>query len=308
MNKIVIIADAACDFKKDLREQFNVVDYVHGVITRPDGTQFLADSDWENITPDEYFSSMSKGKILYKTAYPTMAETLDVFEKHLKNGEDIIAITIGTAFSGTYNLFTVVKGQLEEKYPNNKIVIIDSTRYSGALGLLYIKADELIKAGKDIDTIEQELNVIKTTIHQMGPLDDLYFLNKSGRISKPIAVMGTLVGIRPLADFMTNGFAQVLGKTKGENHALEISAEYVKEMIRDKSVVVIADSNRPKEADYYESVIKSYVNPDKIIRTSIGQFSGANIGPGLVACFFVGDVVTEDGAAEKEVLAKILAK
>ena len=137
---------------------------------------------------------------------------------------------------------------------------------------------------------------------------DLFFLNKGGRISKPIAVMGTLVGIRPLADFMTNGFAQVLGKTKGENHALEISAEYVKEMIRDKSVVVIADSNRPKEADYFETVLKSYVNPDKIIRTSIGQFSGANIGPGLVACFFVGDVVTEDGAAEKEVLAKILAK
>ena len=308
MNKIVIIADSAIDFRRDLREEFCIADYVHGVITRPDGTQFLADNDWENITPEEYFTSMNKGKILYKTATSTMAETIEVFEKHLQKGEDIIAVSIGTAFSGMYNLFNVVKNQLQDKYPNNKMVVVDSTRYSGALGLLCIKASESIKAGKDIETIEKEMNELKTKIHQMGPLDDLYFLNKGGRISKPIAVMGTLVGIRPLADFLPNGFANVLGKTKGENKAIEISAEYVKEMIRDKSVIVIADSNRAKEADYYESVLKSYVNPDRIIRTSVGQLSGANIGPGLVSCFFIGDPITEDGAAEKAVLTKIIEK
>jgi fatty acid-binding protein DegV len=89
----------------------------------------------------------------------------------------------------------------------------------------------MLESGMAFEDTVAYLNAHKNEIHQMGPLDDLFFLNRSGRVSKTIAVMGTMVGIRPLADFQSNGFCQVLGKVKGMNHALEVGAEYVKRSI-----------------------------------------------------------------------------
>jgi len=308
MSKTVIIADSAVDLSADLRAQFGVADYVHGIVVRPDGSQFLADDDWGNMTPEDYFGSMARGKCLYKSATCSAAEVDALFKKHLDLGEDILGITIGSAFSGMNNLFSASAKRLAPLYPNQKIAVVDSTRYSGAYALLCLKAHECLESGMSFEDTVICLNAHKNEIHQMGPLDDLFFLNRSGRVSKTIAVMGTMVGIRPLADFQSNGFCQPLGKVKGMNHALEVGAEYVKRSIVDpaNATIIVAHSFRHDEAERYLGLLKEKVNPKALYLTSVGQISGANVGPGLVAAFYFGKSISEGDAEESALLAAII--
>jgi DegV family protein with EDD domain len=308
MNRVAIIADSAVDLNAELRAAFGIADYVHGVVVKPDGSQFLADDDWANITPEEYFGSMTKGRLIYHSATCSAQEVEDVFKKHLTLGEDILGITIGSAFSGMYNLFQATATRLAPKYPKRHIVIVDSTRYSGAYALLCLKAHDLLMAGKSLEQTATYLEENKNRIHQMGPLDDLFFLNRSGRISKTIAVMGTMVGIRPLADFQKNGFCQPLGKVKGMNHALETSVLYVQRSIENPKTtsIIVAHSDRKAEAVKYAALLQEKIHPQALYLTSVGQISGANIGPGLVAAFYFGDAISEGDEKEKKLLEAIL--
>lgn len=308
MNKIALIVDSAVDLDKGLRDEFNVADYVHGIVIRPDGSQFFADDDWSEKEQEEYFSSMARGKKLYKSATCSQGEAEEVFSKHLQAGEDILAISIGSAFSGMFNLFNSVAKRLAPTYPKQKIIVVDSARYSGAYGLLVVRASQLIKEGKTIEEVAKALDEEKLSIHQMGPLDDLFFLNRSGRVTKTIAVMGTMVGIRPLADFQPNGFCQPIGKVKGMNKALETAAEYVAMTIKDPkdSIVIVAHSFRKKEAEAFIGLLEDKVGPKRIILTSVGQISGASIGPGLIAAFYFGKPISQGCIEEKAVLDNII--
>lgn len=308
MSKIALITDSAVDFDAALRRKFGIADYVHGVVVRPDGTQFLADLDWHNISSKDYYGSMARGHNLYKTATCSIAEVEDLFKKHFAAGEDILGLTIGSAFSGSYNLFKTIAERIQPQFPERKIAIIDTCRYGGAYGLLAISAHNLIKEGKSLEEVADFLNANKLKTHQMGPLDDLFFLNRSGRVSKTIAVMGTMVGIRPLADFQSNGFCQPLGKVKGMNHALDVSTEYVKRSIADpaNATIIVAHSFRHDEAERFVNLLKEKVNPKAIYLTSIGQISGANVGPGLVAAFYFGAPISEKNQAETALLESII--
>jgi DegV family protein with EDD domain len=310
MGKIAIITDSAVDFDASLRRKFGIADYVHGVVVRPDGTQFLADLDWHNVSSKDYYGSMARGHNLYKTATCSIAEVEEVFKKHFAAGEDILGLTIGSAFSGMFNLFKTIGEKTVALYPGRKIEVIDTCRYGGAYGLLVISAHELIKEGKSLEEVASFLNENKLKTHQMGPLDDLFFLNRSGRVSKTIAIMGTMVGIRPLADFQSNGFCQPIGKIKGLNAALEATVNYVKETITDanKATIVVSHSNRPDAARKLVEMIKKEIHPKEVILTEIGQITGANLGPGLCAAFYYGEEVSKDCEKEKAVMAKILGK
>jgi DegV family protein with EDD domain len=310
MSKIALITDSAVDFDAALRRKFGIADYVHGVVVRPDGTQFLADLDWHNISSKDYYGSMARGHNLYKTATCSIAEVEDLFKKHFAAGEDILGLTIGSAFSGSYNLFKTIAERIQPQFPERKIAIIDTCRYGGAYGLLAISAHNLIKEGKSLEEVADFLNANKLKTHQMGPLDDLFFLNRSGRVSKTIAIMGTMVGIRPLADFQANGFCQPIGKIKGLNAALEATVKYVKATISDaeNATIVVSHSNRPEAAKKLVEMIRKEIHPKEIVFTEIGQITGANLGPGLCAAFYYGEEVSPACEKEKAVMAQILGK
>jgi fatty acid-binding protein DegV len=92
------------------------------------------------------------------------------------------------------------------------------------------------------------------------------------------------------------------------NHALDVGAEYVKRSIVDpeKATIIIAHSFRHEEAERYLALIKEKVNPKALYLVSVGQISGANIGPGLVAAFYFGNPISKDCKDEEALLASII--
>lgn len=308
MSNFVIIPDAACDLVKDLRERFEIDDYVDSVVYFPDGHSEKSDIDWEKYDPKWFYESMSDKKSIYKTALAPAGETMATYEKYLKQGKDVLAICLSSGVSGTFSACEMIRKQLEEKYPERKIICIDSLRYSTSMSLVCIMAANKRKEGATIEETAEYLNKNKHRIHQIGPMDDLFFLCKTGRISNFKAFFGTLVGVNPMADFNRQGLSEVLAKFKGKKAAFDAVIRYMKKTIEkpEDQIIFVAHSNREEAAKLLADMIQKEFSPKEIIISHIGMSCGASIGPGLCAAYYYGTEISEGCEKEKEIMAQVL--
>ena len=308
MNKYVIICDNSCALTKDLRERFGVDDLVVGSVVFPDGSMEKSDYDWEKRSPKDYFESMVSKKHIYKTSAVNIDEIKSVYRKHLEKGEDILAITISSGLSGTYNFSLKAKEELLLEFPDRKIEVVDSLRFSGGLGLLASRANENRKAGMSLEENAKWLEENKVKIHEAGPMDDLWFLARTGRISKAKAFFGSMAGVRPMGDFAQNGLTEVLGRAKGKKKALEAAVEYMRRSIvnPEEQTILISHSLREEQAEEYKKMILETIKPKEVIITWVDMTSGANIGPGLCAAFYFGEPISENNEKERALMAEVL--
>ena len=310
MGDFVIIPDSSCDVTKELRERFGIENVIRGIVYPPDGSQMLADVDWETMTPEQYYTSMQGRKILYKTATPPIGEITDVFEPILKSGKDILSISLSSGISGTYQVVQNVAKDLLEKYPERKILCVDSLRYASAAALLVSLACEKKNSGATIEETADYLNVIKQSIHQMGPLDDLFFCVKTGRISNFQEFFGTLIGVNSFADFSNQGLPAVIGKVKGKRVALETTIRYIEETIKnpEEQIIFVAHSNREESAKLLAEKIREKFKPKDVIINPIGMSCGSSIGPGLYAAYYLGEPISDGEVNERSIMEKIVKK
>ena len=310
MSDFVIISDNSCDLIKPLRERFGIDDYINGLVYFPDGHCEKADLDWERYDPKWFYESMSNKKTVYKTALAPTGDIMEVLEKHLKEGKDILCITLSSALSGTYQACEMVKVKLLEKYPERKIICIDSMRYSTALSVLVIEAAMKRDEGYTLEQTAQYIEDNKHRVHQIGPMDDLFFLCKNGRISNFKAFFGTLVGVNPMADFNRQGLAQVVGKFKGKKAALNAAIAYMKETAEDidQQIVFVAHSNRLAAAELLRDMIVAEFHPKEVIINDVGMSCGVSIGPGLCAAFYWGKEISENMEKETAIMQAIAQK
>ncbi len=305
----MIIPDSSCDLNKELRERFDIPDITRGVLYYPDGHSELADVDWETMTPKEFYDSMKGRNVLYKTACPPGEEIIEKYEKHLKAGRDIIAPVLSTALSATYNDCSQVAKELLKKYPERRIVVIDSLRYSTSLALLVISAAMKRKEGAAFEEVVEYLEKEKYRIHQMGTMDDLFFLVKTGRVDGFKAFFGSMIGLNILADFNEKGLSEPIAKLKGKKDAFKAIIEYIDKTVENPSeqIMFIAHSNREEAAKLLAESVKERFNPKELIITEVGVSCGASIGPGLCAVFYKGAPASAGLEKEKALMDEITA-
>ena len=310
MNDYVIIADIASDLNAAMRKKFGVADVLPGHITFPDGHEETADLEWGNISSEAFYASMRDRKNVYKTSLPSLGEIMDTFEKYLVQGLDVLSISLSGGMSGTYSATIVAAKKLAEKYPDRRVVCFDSLRYSTALSAMCVFAARMRAQGKSLEEVHASLLKNKYCFHQMGSLDDLFFLQRQGRVSGTAAVMGTLVGIKSMADFNREGRCTVLAKPLGFKAVYKGTIGYMKRTIVDPEhqTVFVAHSNREKEARRLAALIEETFHPEEVVVTTVGQSCGVNIGPGLMAAFYHGTEISEDLANETAMLAEALAE
>ncbi|MBR6093950.1 MAG: DegV family protein [Lachnospiraceae bacterium] len=309
MSDYVIIPDSSCDLNKELRERFDIPDITRGILYYPDGHSELADVDWETMTPKEFYDSMKGRNVLYKTACPPGEEIIEKYEKHLKAGRDIIAPVLSTALSATYNDCSQVAKELLKKYPERRIVVIDSLRYSTSLALLVISAAMKRKEGAAFEEVVEYLEKEKYRIHQMGTMDDLFFLVKTGRVDGFKAFFGSMIGLNILADFNEKGLSEPIAKLKGKKDAFKAIIEYIDKTVENPSeqIMFIAHSNREEAAKLLAESVKERFNPKELIITEVGVSCGASIGPGLCAVFYKGAPASAGLEKEKALMDEITA-
>lgn len=307
----VIIADSSLDLCKQDREKYQIESPILGKVIFPDGEAKDADVDWANIKADDFYTMLANKNNRFKTSLPNPYDITSRIDAYFANGQDVLAITLSSGMSGTYRSFQHAYEELKEKYPDRRMLIVDSKRYSAGVALLAVYASNIRSEGKSIDETFAWLENAKIGLHQMGILDDLYFLYRSGRIKKIAAVMGTLVGIKPMADFSNEtGMPCVLGKSRGYRKSYKIIEKYVEATIGDPKdkIFAIVDSGRSEQAEEIRKIIVEKYHPATIISCRMGQSCAVNTGPGLAAVFYLGNPMSENCVDEAKIFQSILEK
>ena len=308
MADYVLLTDSSTDLTKDLRERFGVDDYLPGNITFPDGHTEESTLDWESISPQDFYTSMSKDS-MYSTGIKGLEVQEAFFEKYLKQGKDILNISLSHALSNTYDSCRKAAENLKEKYPDRKIICVDSLRYSGADGLLVSIAGDMKKEGKSIEEVAQWLEENKHRCHQTGTVDDLKFLAKMGRCSNVSAFMGSLINIKPIAEFNRDGMNQIITKVTGYKKLFAAMIEYMKATIEpNPKRIFVSHSFRKAQWLQLQELIREEFHPEEIIPTTVNMANGSSIGPGMVVAFYMGKEISEGLVEETKILEEIKAK
>lgn len=295
MNKFVIISDSLCDLHEDLRKQYDV-DYVPNRAYVGE-TEYDADIDWKTVDLKEFFDYMRDGNRI-TTSQISATVCKEKFESYLKEGYDILSISCAEALSASVNVCRRAGAELMEKYPERKIVCVDSKRCSGALSLLCIRASQLRAEGKTIEEVATWLEENKKFTHQMGTVEKLAYLKRAGRVSASSAFFGGLLNIKPILISDVHGNNVAVEKVKGRATSLAKLVEKTVENYRKSEYpdVFVQHADDEEEAKLVkEELLKRLDLTDEQIHIGrINPVMSASTGPGTVAVYFFGTEVTYD--------------
>ena len=309
MKKFAILTDSTSDIDAKLAEELGVT-VLPGHVMQPDGNEIYQMPEWKNTTKEAFFKELKKNPEGYKTSPANTAEISVKMEELIKEGKDVLMVTISSGISGSYGFALQAKKETEEKYPESHIEIVDSLRFGPGLGLMIIYAARMRNEGKSMEETVNWLEENKNRFHQAGWLDDLSFVAKKGRITQAKAFFGSLAGVKPIGEFDYNGLTTVLGKAAGAKAAYRALLRYIEETIEDpeNQTIVIAETMRRPQAEEYKKLLEEKFRPKEVIIRDVYPSNGINIGPGLMAAYYVGKPISKDLALERAILEKALEK
>lgn len=304
MRDFVIITDTTCDLKEEFQKEYDII-VIPGHLCLPDKGEVLSFLNWDSISREEFYDSLKKNPEAYTTSPANVEELSAAFERYAKEGKDILSLSISSGISGAYGFSLSAKERVQKEYPDITIECNDTLRFGPAIGLMAIYASIMRKEGKDIKEVAEYLEENKNCFHQAGWLDDLSFVAKKGRITHASAFFGQLVGIKPIGEFDYNGLTTVIGKVKSAKTAYAALINYIRETIvnPEEQIIFIAQTNRMKQAEEYKKLIEDAFHPKAIYINDVFPSCGINIGPGLMAAYYIGKPISRDLETEKKILA-----
>lgn len=308
MEKFVILADVACDLCEDIRKEYGVEDYLPGHVSISDGRDIATTLDWAQISREDFYKALSNKKLKVTSAPASPEEYYLFFKKYVEEGYKILSISLSSKISSTYNVACKAAERIKDEFPEATIYCLDSMRMSGAMGLLVIHAHKMKQEGASFDEIVSWLENNKRRVHQMGPIDDLIFVARRGRISMGKAIMGNFAGVKPMGDCSGDGYVSVMANVKGINKALDVTVRYTGQMAEEISqqIILISHTNRQAYAEKLAQMVEDTLHPKKVLVSDVFSGCGTNIGPGMVGLYFLGKEITEDLSEEKACLNAIL--
>lgn len=283
--KYILMSDSTCDLPAELYSQLGVK--ILKLSFEIDG-QSHSDGDMDY---HEFYDKMRNGS-LTKTSQISPAQAEAAFEKQIKNGLDILYLSFSSGLSGTFNSACMARDNLLEKYPDARIVCIDSLCASTGEGLLLYKAWEKMCEGYDIDELARWIEENKLHVCHLFTVDDLVYLQRGGRISKVTAVAGAILGIKPILHVDDEGRLVAIGKVRGRKQSLNKIIDLMCERIEgyENPVIGISHGDCWGDADYIAELARRKLGQEtKVITSYVGTVIGAHSGPGTLAFFFMGD-------------------
>lgn len=293
MKKFQVITDSTSDVEKNFRDELGL-DYA-AMLTSLDGKEYKACLDWSEISPVDFYNQMRKGAKA-KTVLVQTGEFEEKFEQYLSMGLDVLYIACSSKLSGSVNNAKIVANELKEKYPNNKVICIDSLRSNYAQGMLALTACKLANEGKAIDEVAAFVEEEKLKYQTYATVGSLNWLKEAGRIKASAAFFGNLFGVKPIILGDAKGYNYAFKKVKGRKTALDELIAIIKDRIDLNSILFIEHADSINDANYIKEALKGTVKEINI--SYLGPIIGSTIGPDSITINFYGKKV--EIASEEE--------
>ncbi|HJB95381.1 MAG TPA: DegV family protein [Candidatus Mediterraneibacter intestinigallinarum] len=238
-----------------------------------------------NMPPHEFYETMRKGE-LPKSQANNPAVIRDKFEKILKEGKNILHIAFSSALSGSCNNVVMTANELLEDYPDRKIMVFDSLNASLGEGVSVYRAVELWKEGKSMEEVYDILMEERDHVNVSFTVNDLYHLQRGGRVSKTTAVVGSLVNIKPILVVTSTGELKSDGTVRGRKKSLKTLVARLEESLdldsygKDRMVAVL-HGDCIDDAKAVADMVKE-LGFTNVIINDVSPSIGTHAGPGVV--------------------------
>ena len=279
-----IITDTCCDFPMEMYQQLNLTAVPMAVRFRGEEvTRF--DDAWIK----EIYQGLRQGESATTAAVnpQTWQETM---EEHLKEGKDVLVLPLSSGLSTTYQSAMIAKSELEEKYPERSICVVDTLAASMGQGLFVWYACKLRDEGKDVKEVAQWCEDNKQNVCHWFTVDDLMYLKRGGRVGAATALMGTMLQIKPILHCNEEGKLVSVSKVRGRKAAIQGLAKKLEELglPGENETCFISHGDCQEDAAYLEKILKERYGVKEVITSYIGAVIGSHSGPGTLALFFLG--------------------
>lgn len=291
MGSFILTCCSTVDMKKEFFEQ-RQIPYVCFHYTM-DGVTYPDDLG-QSIPFPEFYDRIAKGATPV-TSQVNVEEYCDFFEPFLKEGKDILHLTLSSGISGTYNSACVAREEMSSRYPDRKIVIVDSLGASSGYGLLTDSVADLRDKGVSLEEATEWTENNKLFVHHWFFSTDLTSFKRGGRISATSAMLGTVLNICPLMSIDNTGHLipkqKIRTKKKAIQEIINTMEAHAKGGRDYSGQCFLSYSACENDAREVAALVEERFQKlsGKVLLNSIGAVIGSHTGPGTVALFFWGD-------------------
>lgn len=277
-------SDASLEFCKRYNAQLISMPYAIN------GEEVYPYKDWEVFNPKEYYDTLRKLNIPTTSALSAQ-EYIEYFEPFLKEGKDILYAHFARKMSATFKNCDDAIATLKEKYPDRRIVLIDTKGITALARQIIVQIGELYIQGKSIDEIVEwaKENVDHNCVYFFA--DNLKFFAKSGRVSGFASFMGGMIGVKPVIHINEEGQMVSIDKAIGRKKVLEKILNYVVEVEDDfkNYPITVAHADAQYLVDEFTALLKQKFGDDiKYEVVDVNPTAGGHCGPDVLGIAFHG--------------------
>ena len=285
MRDYIITVNSTVDTGKEWLEERNVP--VIPLKYTIDGQEY---TDMYGLSDKEFFQKLREGKMSV-TSQINPEEAKEMLEPYVKEGKDVLHLAFSSALSGTCNSMKIAAEELQEEYPEAKVIVVDTLCAGMGEAMLLYYALKQKEAGKTIEEVAQWVEENKLHVCHNVTVDDLFHLHRGGRVSKTAAVLGTMVKVKPIIHMDDNGALQVIGKERGRKKSLHKIVDMAVERSEgwDNEIIMITHGDCLEDAEYVAKLVREKMGIENVFIHNIGTVIGSHTGPGVVATFCMGN-------------------
>ena len=284
MNNFEIFTDSSCDLPAELLKKHNI--HVQQLDVTVDGCKPVANNE---LNIKEFYSELRSGKCA-KTNAVSMQAFKDTMRPFAEDGKDILYIGFSSGLSATYNNGRLALDELKEEFPERTLIYADTLAASLGQGMMVVYAAELREKGASIEEVRDFVNEKRLNICHQFTVDDLFFLKRGGRVNSATAIVGSMLGIKPILHVDNEGHLISIDKTRGRKAAITALFKRMKETadLSEFKHVYISHGDCIDDAQILADIGKEEYGIDEIVINDVGPVIGAHSGPGTLALFYYG--------------------
>ncbi len=177
--------------------------------------------DYVELSREEFYYKLQTEAALPITSQPTAAMFEEAFAPSVEAATDVLCIVISSHLSGTMNSARVAAA----RFPDARIEVYDSRTVAGGLGMMVLHARTLAQRGAELNDITASLDDWRQSERLYACLPDLSHLQRTGRIGRARAALGTMMKIVPvlcLKDGQVAAEAQVRTFARAQETMLDL--------------------------------------------------------------------------------------
>lgn len=251
-----------------------------------DGERFTC-LDTESFDGDAFYAMLKTTEV--KTTQINPQEYADFFEPYLSDGKDVIYVAMSSGISGSCQSAMIGAEMLRETYPDRCIEVVDTRGASLGEGLVAVAAAKMRDEGLSASEAAKRLRMLSERMFNVFTVNDLMFLRRGGRLSNLSAIVGTVLGIKPILKGGEDGQISAFDTVRSRKRSIKALASQYEQYVVDAEhqTIGIAHAACREDAEMLIGLINASAHPPKeIMLVDYEPVTGSHVGPGALALFF----------------------